>query len=309
MIVPLLAKIEKVEDALGLYDRVQFYRAPDAMGVPGTWEEITSEDPQPAKAYGTVAAPWDTLPAKVLTVTLSGGDARSVTFAATDTELYHALVSINAVAASGATESDLSAGKVQITTSFGGTGATILLSGTACAVLGLPTTLKTGLAARPRLAYPTLYYRIKDFGGTLNDWYKWRLYSYTTGAAGPFSDPWQYNPDLELGSDNLVTGAACWIIHGTPAIERRVRAVLQNVKNYTESARLYTVIPGGEALEALTNERGLVSLRLYKGMEYTLYFEGTGFCRTIRVPDTDFDLMDPAVATAVDPFGIVSPEA
>lgn len=307
--IPLLAVVDPVEDALALYDCVQFWRAPDDGGSPGTFVEITSATETPARAEGSVSGPWATLPGKVLNVVLSNGDTKSVTFATGETALLAALARLNTLLDGFAEELAADSGKVALISPIDGTGSTMLLTGTAVAVLGLPTATIYGKSARPLLTRPTIHYKLKDFAGDTTFWYKWRLYSSLTGAAGDFSTPKKYDPDLTYGDAQYVTGTLVWAGPGRrPAANKRVRYALLAPFNFEESSDLRNALPNAEAEEALTNEQGKAEIQFYKGQKYKVWLEGTGVCRTILVPDANFNILDPDVSVGADAFTIVTPE-
>jgi hypothetical protein len=230
VLISIQAQVSDITDVIALFDCLQFVRS--TVGVGGTYEEITAEEETPAQATGTISGPFAGLSGRILEIILSGGEALSVTFTAED--LRSTLEAINAVLADLAAESGTNTGKVKITSPLKGSGSTLLLSGTALTILGLPSTKAVGKEARPLLTIPTEYYTLRDFDGDPAYYYKYRCYHSQTRVTGAFSSPIRYDPNLQyLDASKLSLAKMVWVRNGRPVVKKRVRFVSVLPLNHT----------------------------------------------------------------------------
>lgn len=300
--------VEDLEAVLALYDRVQVWRSPDEDGSPTPYAEITAAEDEPAVVDGSAAGTWS-LNGLTLSVSLSGADAVDITFDGTNPfDLQTVLDQINDAIPEFASEvpGDPETNRVRLTSPLKGTGSTILLSGSACAVLGLSTTKASGKTHRIALTSPTVTYRFRDYDGLLNGWYKTRFYSTKTKAASDFSPPRQGAPQVVL-SDALMSVATVDLIDGSgkPIVNRRVIFVPMGVQVIVDGDTNFGLLASVERLVATTNERGHASISLARGHTFRVFFEGSGYHREFVVPDTaTFDLLT-VLSTSPDPFSIV----
>lgn len=300
--------VEDLEAVLALYDRIQVWRSPDEDGAPTPYAEITAAEDAPAIIDGSVAGTW-ALDGTTLTISLSGADPVSVVFDGTNPmDLQTVLDQINDVIPEFASEvpGDPGTDRVRLTSPLKGTGATILLSGSACAVLGLNTVKEAGKTHRIALTNPTVSYRFRDYDGLLEGWYKTRFFSTKTGAASEYSTPRQGAPQTVL-SDALMSVATVDLIDGSgkPLIGRRVIFVPMGVQVIGDGAINFGLLASVDRLVATTDTRGHASISLARGHTFRVFFEGTGYHREFVVPDTaTFDLMT-ILSTKPDPFSIV----
>lgn len=307
MIIVVKAEIPRIEEYIRLYDSIQVWRSID--GINGTYSQITSDEDAAALALGTVSGPFTSLANKVLNMSFSGGDNYVVTFPnSSSISLQTVLNTINAVLSGSAIENPNSPGKVAIKSPLYGTSATILLSGNAASVLGLPTTKKSGTGARPRLTTPTQFYEFRDYQGDKSYFYKTRLYSSITKACGDFDSPVSYDPDKIVSSDLLSAMSFHWVgPDGKPVVNRRLRFVLLDANVVSVSSVNWAAVPGFEGVDATTDALGVATLNLLRNRTYTVYFENTPFSRTFTVPnESTFDLAT-VVSLTTDIFDVRQP--
>jgi hypothetical protein len=296
--------IDDLDTVLALFDRVQVWRSPDELGDPTPYAEITSADNTPAVLDGTVEGPWS-LSGTVLTVIANAADAVNISFVgANPWILADVLQAINAAIHGIASEVPTDTDRVRLTSSILGTGSSLLVSGSAVSVLGLPTTRADGKQARVPIVSPTTEYTFKDYDGQSTYWYKTRYFSTITGAASAFSNPRKGSPQTVLTSDRLsLAKVNLCDAAGRPVVNRRV--ILVPIRDYIVPTTLYGLLPGVDRIEMTTDENGKAELNLVRGATMKAFFEGSNYNREFVVPDTaEFDLLS-VLATVPDPLSIV----
>lgn len=293
--------VENLEAILGLYDHIQVFRAP---AVNGTYVNITSVVAEAATEVGSVAGPWN-LDGKTLTLALNSADLVSTTFEGTDPiGLADVIDQLNETVADLASESAPDSNLLRLTSALLGTGSSILASGTARSVLGLPSTRVGGTGPTILLTRPTTMYRFADLDGDPTFYYKYRFFSSITGRVSDFSTPMQGDevPVLDSGALSLAT-INLVNVRGNPVVGRRI--IFVAMSNLLIHATGYGVLPGSDRVYAVTDNRGHAELELVVGARVRVFIEGSQFFREIVVPaTTPFDLLE-VMAASPDPFAIV----
>ena len=261
--------VDDIDSALAVFDQIQVWKSPDEGGAPTPYAEITAPAPTKATIDGSVTGPWN-LDGKVLTVTLNGTDPQTVTFTGPDpVTLSQVIAKINATFSGLAKEVPTDTNRLRIESPTTGTASSLLLSGNACAVLGLSTTKVNGKAQRIALTNPTTEYTFRDFDGTDTTWYKTRFYSSLTGTVSSFSEPTQGNPSSVLPGSALL--------------------------------RCFAYLANGAG-------QPIAETRRARGQTFKVVVAGTPVQREITRPTdpgvTELNLIT-AVSTAPDPFTIV----
>lgn len=310
-IVTFFVNVPDLEGVLALYDRIQVWRSPDKTGAPTAYTEVTtsSSEDTPAILDGSVAGPWN-LNGMVLSIAANGADPVSVTFSGTNPfNLETVLEALESLVYVIAEETPTDTNKIRLRTRVAGTASSLLISGTAAAVLGLSTTKVNGKASRIVLTSPTEVYEFSDFDGNVDHWYKTRFSSSVSGATSEFSSPHQGAPDTVL-SAGFLTKAIVDLIDGSgrPVVGRRIIFVPVSQSVIEDDTVNFGILAGVERLEAVTDNRGHAEINLVKGHTFRVFFEGTTYQREFVVPDpspaTFFDLLT-VLSTAADPFSIV----
>lgn len=305
-----VAKLAIHVDGLSLvlqqFDRIQVWRSPDKSGSPTAYVEVTSEDETAATIVGTAAGPW-ALNGLALTITQNGGTPFTVTFSGTNPLALRAvLAQLNAARDGLAVESGTNTNKISLSSPTKGTGSSLLISGTAAAVLGLTTAKVNGKAARIPFAPSSEDYTFYDLDGDASYWYKTRYYSTLTGTVSGFSEPREGSPSTVtpsasrvLATINLTDGA------GRPIVGRRVVLVPTTpISLVGTSGATFASLPGFDRIEIKTDEAGHGELSLLIGQTFMVFIEGTPFQREFMVPNVDFDIFTVA-ALGPDAFSIV----
>ena len=297
--------VDDIQAALAFYDVIQVWRSPNEAG-PDPYVEITSSSPEPAILESGLG-PWN-LNTQSLGVSLSGADLVSIAFSGTDPiDLKSVIDKINTIIPGLASEAGADSGKLRLTSPITGTGASIVVTGSAATTLALSTSKVNGKGARIGLSQTNTTYQIRDFDGSLDFWYKTRFYSTKTKATSAFSTPRQGAPTAATGS-SLLTKAKVRLADGTgrPVIGRRIIFVPVGVKVVdVGSGILYGSMPGTDRLIAITTDTGYAEMLLLRGATYRVFFEGTTYQREFVAPNsTEFELLS-LLSTVPDVFSIV----
>jgi hypothetical protein len=300
--------VNDLDSVLAIFDQIQVFKSPDESGDPVPYAEITAAAATKATIDGTVQGPWN-LTGTTLTVVLNGTDPQSIVFTGTNPlTLNQIITQVNAIFSGLAKEKPTDTNKLRLESPTSGTASSLLLSGSACAVLGLSTTKVNGKGTRIGLTNPTTEYEFRDYDGLDTDWYKTRFFSSLTGAVSSFSTPTLGNPLSVLPSGSLVR---CFAFlsngAGQPVVGRRVIAVpLTNLTLPGTSGDIYGSLPGVDRIIGITDEKGFMELFLARGQTFRFFFEGTTIQREITIPasGTELNLLT-ALSTAADPFSIV----
>lgn len=309
-LVSLNIHIDRLNDVLAFYDRIQVHRS--TTGVGGAYTEITdAAGPTAAQVDGTASGPF-ALDGLTLDLTIDS-IAVPVVFSGTDPlDLATVLTQINAAVSSVASEVPTDTDKVRLTSTTTGTGSSILVTGSAAATeLGLATTQVNGKIARIILVVGTTDYQFLDLDGADSYFYKTRYSITTNPAVSSFSDPRQGVIDgVVVAPAGELIAAELSLLDGVgkPVIGRKVRFVLQTTKAVDTTA--YQAIPGVDAnVFVTTTATGFATINLLKGALYKMIIEGTSFIREFTVPDSGpFDVLA-LVGSAPDPFDIVQAPA
>ena len=155
-VISLDIHIEDLATVLALFDRIQVWRAPVELSE--DYSEITSATDLPASMDGSLPAPF-ALGGKTLNITLNSADPVPVSFTGGPFTLQEVIQRINSLIPALASEAGTSTGKLRLTSPTTGTGSSLLVTGDAVAVLGLPTTKTNGKAARIVVVSPTVDYQ------------------------------------------------------------------------------------------------------------------------------------------------------
>jgi hypothetical protein len=302
--------LESLDNVLALYDRIQVWRS--TTGKLGVYSEITADTLMPATASSTVDPPWD-VAGLTLTVSLSGADPVSILFEElvppTDLRIEDVIAQVNDIIPGFATQNSDSNAVLDLTNPLSGTGSTLLLSGSARSVFGLPSTLQSGKGPRILIGLMNTQYKFTDLGGDPAYWYKTRYYSTKTKAVSAFSTPrlgdvTQILPPGEGPGFAIKAYVNLIDVTGKPVIGRRVILVPVQDQIVPYDNVNYGVLPGGTRIEITTDEEGYAEVYLANGARVRAFFEGSGYAREFVVPDQDFDLLS-VLSTAPDPFSIV----
>jgi len=299
-IITLNIEIFNLSTILGLYDKIQIFRSID--GVNGTYSEITAVDDTAPSITGSIAGPWN-LVGKTLTVVANGGTPFSCTFTGTDPlDLATVLYQLNNNLSPCIASKVPGANRVLITSKLVGTGASLVFSGTAAAVLGISTTKVNGLAHRLSIKDPTIKYIFNDLDGDISYFYKTRYYNSVADVGESLSAPFQgaLASVLDLGNLSTSTVKIANAL-GDPIVGRRIIFVPMSVQLVDD----YMLLPTQDRLIFYTDSSGIAVITVAKGMRFKVFLEGTGYNREITIPNTDtFDLFN-LMSDAPDTFTIV----
>ncbi len=300
-IIDFEVHVDNPANVLAIFDRIQIWRA---TSEEGTYTDITANDPAAAVLDGTVTGPWD-LDGLSLTVVLNMAAAQVITFDGDELSLQDVLEQINNVFTDFALEVPTDTDCVRLISSVLGTQSSIIVSGSAASVLGLPTSKVNGKGARLLLSASTEEYTFRDFDGDISFWYKARYYNSVTGAVSAFSTAQPGGAGTGLSSDLKVTGSLALVaIDGSPIVGRRIIFVPIGTQLIEDSGSNFGILPSVDRVIATTDANGVASLSLVKGQRLKVFLEGTTFQREFVVPDDDFDILEVASAEP-DPFSIV----
>lgn len=300
--------VKEIEKIRLLYDRIEVWRSTDNI----TYTEITAPDDLPATIDGTVVGPWS-VSGTTLTISKNSTASVSLTFGGTNpVDLLTIINTINVLFYGPnykmASEVPINTNRLSIKSDIDGLESSLLLSGSACSVLGLSTTLTFGKNHRIILTEPTVRYRFYDTSAISGPTYYYKIrYSHSkTGRISSFSDYILGDP-LPILTTELVTAYIKLSDHrGNPVRNKRIVLVLRRAttfgSNPTISAPLIGVMD--DRIEMITDQFGFASTKVPKGGELEVYIEDTLINRIITVPTTDFDLLDKVSQTA-DPFNLV----
>lgn len=300
--------VKEIEKIRLLYDRIEVWRSTDNI----TYTEITAPDDYPAFIDGTVVGPWN-VSGTTLTVTKNGTAPISLTFGGTNpVDLLTIINTINVLFYGPnykmASEVPTNTNRLSLKSDIDGLESSLLLSGSACSVLGLSTTITYGKNHRIILTEPTIRYRFYDTSAVIGTtyYYKIRYSNSITGRISAFSQYVLGDP-LPLLTTELVTAyIKLSDARGNPVRNKRIILILRRPvvtgSNPTLMAPLIGVMD--ERIEMLTDQFGFASAKVPKGGELEVYIEDTLINRIITVPNTDFDLLD-AVSQTYDPFNLV----
>jgi hypothetical protein len=306
-VISLDVHIDDLATVLALFDVIQVWRASSQIGG---YDEITAPTETPAILNGAVPGPW-VLDGTTLNITLNSADPVPVHFTGTDPFTLHGVCqAINALIPGLAGEAGTDTNLLRLTSPVLGTGSSLVVTGDAPWVLGLPTTKVNGKAARMVVVNPTVDYLFRDFDGLATNWYKTRYYSSSTQSVSSFSDPRQGSPqvvladaDLSLAKVSLADGA------GRPLVGRRIIFVPMTIRTVVAGARNYGILPGPDRIVVVTDSAGYAEIKLVRGQVFKVFFEGLAHEREFTVPSTtEFDVLT-AISTAPDPFTIIQTPA
>jgi hypothetical protein len=305
-VTKIVINVDNLPAVLARFTHIQVWRSPDKSGSPTAYSEVTAAAARAARVDGSVEGNWD-LDGLALTVTLDGGTPFTVTFTGDDPlNLEQVLTQLNAAFDDLAEESGVDTGKISIVSPTKGTGSSVVLSGSACAVLGLSTTKVNGKAERLAFATATEDYTFQDLDGDPSYWYKVRYYSSVTGTVSTFSDPKEGTPTTATPSGSRVTASANLADGaGRPIVGRRFIFVPMTPITVTgTSGSPYVSLPSVDRVTATTDESGHMEISLLIGQTFRVFVEGSSFHRELVVPDEDFDIFE-VVGVVSDGFDIV----
>lgn len=306
-VISLDIHIEDLATVLALFDRIQVWRAPVELSE--DYSEITAAADLPASMDGSLPAPF-ALGGKTLNITLNSADPVPVSFTGGPFTLQEVTQRINSLIPALASEAGTSTGKLRLTSPTTGTGSSLLVTGDAVAILGLPTSKTNGKAARIVVVSPTVDYLFRDYDGLSTDWYKTRYYSSSTQSVSSFSEPRQGSPQvvlpdasLSLAKISLADGA------GRPLVNRRIIFVPMSLRQVAVDDKNYGIINGPDRIVICTDCIGYAEIKLVRGQKFRVFFEGLAHEREFTVPDTtEFDVLQ-AISDMPDPFTIVQSPA
>jgi len=303
-LISLDIHVDRLNDVLSIFDRIEVYRS--IVGTGGPYTEITDDAGATAAQIDGTGVGTFTLSGLTLEVAIDGATAQQVIFTGTDPlDLANVLAQIEAEIPGLAVEVPTDTDQVRLTSPTTGTGSSLLITANAAATeLGLSTTKVNGKEARIPLISPTTDYVFRDLDGSDTYFYQTRYSSTTSSTVSSFSDPRQGSVDTVISAGSL-SKAKISMTTGTgkPVVGRCIRFVPLNV-NAIEGE--YQIIPGFDArVFTTTNEQGVAEIFLLRGVTYRVFFEGTDYGREFVVPDeTEFDLLA-LIGSSPDPFDIV----
>jgi hypothetical protein len=302
-VISLDIHVEDLPSVLALFDRIQVWRCPTELG---TYAEITAPDELPARLEGVTPGPW-AVSGTDLIITLNSADPITITFTGTNPlNLTSVCQQINALIPALATEVAPGTNRLALTSPVEGTGSSLIVSGGAATLFGLPTTKANGKAARIPVIDPTTDYLFRDFDGESTYWYKTRYYSTTTHSVSSFSDARQGNPQQVLPV-GVMTQATISLSDGAgrPVSNRRVIFIPVTIQRAMSGSKNYGILPGQERLVMTTDMAGYGEINLVRGQTYKVFFDGAAYEREFVAPNVaSFDVLD-AIATSPDPFSVV----
>ena len=304
--------LDQLQNVLALYDHMQVWRS--TTGSSGTYTEITGSPETAAVAKSTTSPPW-AVSGLVLNVSLSSADPVAITFHDANTgpgplRIEDVVQQIN-LAIPGLAKIDPDDNAVfDLTNPLTGTGSTILLTGNALVVFGLPSTLQSGVAPRILIGLLNTQYKFTDLGGDPTYWYKTRYWSSKTNAVSAFSTPQQANPSQVLANGSLVLATVDLVsVTGAPVVGRRIIIVPVVMQQFLNGSIDYGLLPSSDRIELTTDASGHAQTNLVVGSTIRVFFEGSGYSRECVVPAaqspaTSIDLLA-ILSTQPDPFSIV----
>ena len=304
-IISVTATVSDPDAALTLFDRIQVHRSESGSG--GPYIEITAPSAQPAQivgALGTGPGIFVNVLGLDLQLQIDGGLVQTIDFSALapPSTMGQVAAFINGVL-TGATAGIDGDGELTITTALTGTGATIkVVGGNAVPALGLQVDqFDNGESPRIIIVSGVFKYPFVDQSGDENNFYKTRFVSSISGALSDFSDPIQGTTGTIISAANLITAKVVLAnMDGTP-----------NEGQYVFLRELKTplTIEGATAIGTkktlVTDPLGRAETDLIRGSIVEFSIPGTQIARRITVPTvgTEFDLLDPVIATE-DTFDI-----
>lgn len=299
--------VDDIASTLAVFDQIQVWKSPDELGAPTPYVEITAPSATKATLDGTVGGPWN-LAGKSLTITLNNSDPQTINFTGLDPFILTTVIAqINAVFPGLALEVPTNTNKIRLQSPTTGTASALLVSGTAVAVLGLPTAKTNGKAARINLTNPTTEYTFQDLDGLDTDFYKTRYYSSYSGAVSTYSDPTNGVPATVL-DNSLLMRCFAYLADGAgrPIVDRRLIFVPMGNLLVTSGLNQYGVLASVDRIVSVTDEKGLAEAFLARGQTFRFFIEGTQIQREFVVPSTGTELnLLSVISTAADPFSIV----
>lgn len=302
-------------DWLNLYDRIQVWRS--TLTKEGPYEELTASSATTARfpedAPDVSASPptgasvpivGDTLELLVnetweVTITFTGVAAITLSEAATQV-----VAQGQGLLNSYVTDD----GEFVIETVKVGAGASLSVQGgDAAGPLGLSSLpLVYGKSARPALVPGTEEYNFQDPRGSVDYYYRLRLYNSIDGNQSAFSDPAQGSRIVALTPSNLVLGYVELLRSDgkpDPSVEVAIFPVVGGLIDGK-------VVTGGR-LSKLTDENGRAEFTLVRGQEVDVVVVGTDIVRRVLPPedaDTDtFNMFDASYGTQEDYFKVRVP--
>jgi hypothetical protein len=174
-----------------------------------------------------------------------------------------------------------------------------VVGGDAAVRLGLPTSepysLAYGKASKIVLQPGKEQYVFTDARGSSEYFYRTRFFGSALNTASAYSLPQPATQAAGVGAENLVTGQVRLAsLNGKPLRGVNVRVFCRN--NLVEAAGF---VISGPQLSSITDEEGLASFTLIRGMDVSVAIDGTSLVREIRVPEGAeegvFNLLDPSL--------------
>lgn len=306
-IIKLEISVDEIQEIVTLYDRLEIFRAPNELGSPVPYTEITANDLTPAIMDGSNSGPWN-LNGTSLTISIDNADPIVINFTGTNPfNLKETIDIINSHFPNLTEEVPTDTNRIRFTSPSEGTQSTLIIGGTARSVLGFGTFLVSGKGPRLLLALSTELYRFIDFTGLTTDWYKTRFINSITGALSDFSAPFLGGDGTGLTSNFLVKGSiALSDLSGAPIVGRRIIFVPTAPQVINDGiGHNYGILPSVDRITVITDRNGRISIFLVKGQRLKVFIEGTTFQREFIVPTTDFDILTVA-STQPDPLNIVN---
>lgn len=293
--------VDDLSSVLQLYDRIQVWKSND--GETGTYAEITTDSPEPALLDASAGGPF-TVSGLSLSVEINAADPIVVTFSGDDPlPLGLVLDQINLVYPGLAT---LTPGNLlRLRSPLPGTGSSLRAFGSALIPLFLSGSIVYGKGARIPIGLSNSSYSFTDLAGVADSYYKTRFYSSVTHGVSAYSDPFTGAPATVLPDSSLVKATANLVNpDGSPVVGRRIIFVPVTSKNVSYNSKLFSMLPGVNRLEMVTDGTGHAEIRLVIGSRIRVFFEGSGYSREFDVPSSNFDLFT-VLSTQPDPFSIV----
>ena len=289
--------------ALQTYSRMRWFRSPtqDGLFVP-----ISAAAAEPAELiiparqrYAAAGLDLELLVSGVeVTVTFSGTDPLEAADLQADLDAEELL------------ESEvLGDGSVAIRTVTTGTGATLeVVGGDGAAGVHLSTGVAAiGSEADTVLVAGVHEYLLTDQQSSIDYWYRVQFLHHTSSVMSPRSVAFPVGQPQRTPWESTISGfIRIADMSGAPIPGREVVIHNSHTPNRTGASGEWGVFRG--YLKLVTDRNGYAEVRLLRGIKVEVSVTGSGFVRTIVVPDEGdvFDLLDPSLVSD-DEFGIQEP--
>lgn len=302
MAVTLSINVSNIDAAMASFNVIKILRS--TAGIDGPYTDLTDVTPQPAKLEPTLPSPYN-VSAKTLQIIIDSQPQVNIIFTGTDPLSAAQLVGQFNTALGAVIASEV-LGELLLTSTLMGTASKIkIVNGMAAAEFGWANNTKSiGYEAHVQLMAGQSLYNFTDNDGESGYYYKATFLNTSNGLTSAPSDPFQGDVGTLVSSGNLSV-AKVDLIDGRGVALEGQEITLYGV-DVSFAIEGFQIALTRKPITIITNTGGHAEVPLVKGTKWKAVFEGTSFVREFVVPDQPtFDLLA-LLATAPDPFKIVS---